>query len=141
MRLLLDQNLSPRLLSVIADLYPGSTHVRQVNLQAADDDTMWQFRDLGGQVPSDLRHGGLGKHRTKEAKLAEDQETQTGNGSVFSGRATQILQGELSRSTQAFHLGGEPWHEEHPGTEQHRSIEVNHCQGVSFAEPIFLAQG
>ncbi len=43
MRLLLDQNLSPRLLAVIADLYPGSTHVRQVNLQAADDDTVWQY--------------------------------------------------------------------------------------------------
>ena len=27
-------------------------------------------------------------------------------GSVFSGRATQILQGQLSRSTEAFHFGG-----------------------------------
>jgi predicted nuclease of predicted toxin-antitoxin system len=42
-RLLLDQNLSPRLLAVIADLYPGSTHVRQVNLQAADNDTVCQY--------------------------------------------------------------------------------------------------
>ena len=39
MRLLLDQNLSPRLLTLLADLYPGSTHVREVGLQAADDDT------------------------------------------------------------------------------------------------------
>lgn len=43
MKLLLDQNLSPRLLTVIADLYPGSTHVREVGLQAADDDTVWRY--------------------------------------------------------------------------------------------------
>jgi hypothetical protein len=36
------------------------------------------FRELGGQVPSDLRHGGLGKHQTKEAKLAEDQDRVAG---------------------------------------------------------------
>jgi hypothetical protein len=27
--------------------------------------------ELGGQIPSDLRHGGLGDHQTKEIKLAE----------------------------------------------------------------------
>lgn len=43
MRLLLDQNLSPRVLTVLADLYPGSTHVREVGLQAADDDTIWRY--------------------------------------------------------------------------------------------------
>ena len=32
------------------------------------------LRELGGQVPSDLRHGGLGEHQTKEAKLAEHQD-------------------------------------------------------------------
>jgi hypothetical protein len=31
------------------------------------------LRELGGQIPSDLRHGGLGKYKTKEAKLAENQ--------------------------------------------------------------------
>ena len=43
MRLLLDQNLSPRLLSSLADLYPGSTHVREVGLATADDDTVWAY--------------------------------------------------------------------------------------------------
>ena len=43
MRLLLDENLSPRLLTSLADLYPGSTHVREVGLQAADDDAVWQY--------------------------------------------------------------------------------------------------
>ena len=43
MRLLLDQNLSPRLLATLAALYPGSTHVREVGLQTADDETVWQY--------------------------------------------------------------------------------------------------
>lgn len=43
MRLLLDQNLSPRLVPALGDLYPGSTHVREVGLQAADDDTVWRY--------------------------------------------------------------------------------------------------
>jgi predicted nuclease of predicted toxin-antitoxin system len=42
-RLLLDQNLSPRLVGVLQDLYPGSTHVREVGLASADDDAVWTF--------------------------------------------------------------------------------------------------
>jgi predicted nuclease of predicted toxin-antitoxin system len=42
-RLLLDQNLSPHLLAALADLYPGSTHVREVGLQVADDETVWRY--------------------------------------------------------------------------------------------------
>ena len=47
----------------------------------------------------------------------------------------------LSRSTEALHLGSEPWHDEHFGAEEHRSIQVDDRQGVSLTEPIFLAQG
>ena len=43
MRLLLDQNLSPRLVAALADLYPGSTHVREVSLAAAYDDAVWRY--------------------------------------------------------------------------------------------------
>lgn len=50
MRLLLDQNLSPRLLDVLADLYPGSTHVRDVGLQAADDEAVWTYAAREGFV-------------------------------------------------------------------------------------------
>ena len=32
MKLLLDHNLSPRLVSILRDLYPGSVHVREVQL-------------------------------------------------------------------------------------------------------------
>jgi predicted nuclease of predicted toxin-antitoxin system len=42
-RLLLDQNLSPRVLTLLGDLYPGSTHVREIGLQAADDNTVWRY--------------------------------------------------------------------------------------------------
>jgi predicted nuclease of predicted toxin-antitoxin system len=42
-RLLFDQNLSPRLLTLLADLHSGSTHVRNEGLQAADDDTVWEY--------------------------------------------------------------------------------------------------
>jgi len=47
-RLLLDQNLSPRLLIALADHYPGSTHVREVGLRDADDDTVWQYAAAHG---------------------------------------------------------------------------------------------
>ena len=43
MRLLFDQNLSPRLLPILADLYGGSTHVRNEGLEAADDDAVWAY--------------------------------------------------------------------------------------------------
>jgi Domain of unknown function (DUF5615) len=42
-RLLLDQNLSPRLVRALADLFPGSTHVRDVGLSRATDDAVWNY--------------------------------------------------------------------------------------------------
>ena len=48
MKLLFDQNLSPRLVGLLADLFAGSLHVAQVGLGRADDDTIWRFaRDRG----------------------------------------------------------------------------------------------
>ena len=43
MRLLLDENLSPRLARALADLCPGSIHVRDVGLAAASDDEVWTY--------------------------------------------------------------------------------------------------
>jgi predicted nuclease of predicted toxin-antitoxin system len=40
MRLLLDQNLSPRLNELLADLFPGSMHVKDVGLESATDDSV-----------------------------------------------------------------------------------------------------
>ncbi len=43
MRLLFDQNLSPHLVGLLTDLFPGSLHVRDVGLQSADDETVWAY--------------------------------------------------------------------------------------------------
>lgn len=43
MKLLLDQNISSRVLDAIAPLYPGSGHVRHFGLEWADDDTVWEY--------------------------------------------------------------------------------------------------
>lgn len=47
-RLLLDQNLAAGLVRRIADIYPGSAHVRDVGLVTADDEAIWQFAATHG---------------------------------------------------------------------------------------------
>jgi predicted nuclease of predicted toxin-antitoxin system len=48
MKLLFDQNLSHRLAKALAELFPGSTHVRDVGLSSADDSAVWVFARDGG---------------------------------------------------------------------------------------------
>ena len=43
MRLLFDQNLSHRLLAALADLFPGSLHVRLLGMDKADDLAIWNY--------------------------------------------------------------------------------------------------
>ena len=43
MKLLFDQNLSPRLVTRRADLYPNATHVADVGLDTANDRTVWDY--------------------------------------------------------------------------------------------------
>lgn len=43
MKLLFDQNLSHRLVSSLAAEYPGSIHVRDVELSTADDQVVWNY--------------------------------------------------------------------------------------------------
>src|SRR5262245_34831953 len=43
MKLLFDENLSPQLVRLLADLFPDSQHVRDVGLQAADDSVIWKY--------------------------------------------------------------------------------------------------
>lgn len=50
MKLLFDQNLSPRLPSILADLYPDSVHVREVGLRDAQDTDIWDYARLNGFV-------------------------------------------------------------------------------------------
>jgi predicted nuclease of predicted toxin-antitoxin system len=48
MKLLFDQNLSHRLVDRLDDLYPQSTHVRDVELQRATDQEVWEFAEEEG---------------------------------------------------------------------------------------------
>ena len=43
MKLLFDHNLSPRLVNRLADIYPGSNHLFNLNLDTAEDSFVWQY--------------------------------------------------------------------------------------------------
>jgi predicted nuclease of predicted toxin-antitoxin system len=43
LKLLFDQNLAPRLVRSLADIYPDSLHVREVGLAEADDKEVWEY--------------------------------------------------------------------------------------------------
>jgi len=49
-KLLLDQNLSPRLVQSLAEIYPGTSHVREVGLHAAEDEAVWAYAAAHGFV-------------------------------------------------------------------------------------------
>jgi predicted nuclease of predicted toxin-antitoxin system len=42
-RLLFDENLSPRLVRLLADVYPDSVHVHELGLGTANDTTIWRI--------------------------------------------------------------------------------------------------
>jgi predicted nuclease of predicted toxin-antitoxin system len=48
LKLLFDQNLAPRLVAQLAELFPGSKHVRDAGLAAADDVAVWEYAKAGG---------------------------------------------------------------------------------------------
>lgn len=50
MKLLLDQNLSPKLVKRLADLFPDSSHVQAAGMDCASDDQVWVFARLNGFV-------------------------------------------------------------------------------------------
>ena len=50
MKLLFDENLSPRLTRLLVDLFPNSIHVRDVGLKAAEDPLVWDHAKNNGLV-------------------------------------------------------------------------------------------
>jgi predicted nuclease of predicted toxin-antitoxin system len=50
MKLLFDQNLSPRLPGLLADIFPDSVHVRQLGMQQVPDTRIWDYAKLNGFV-------------------------------------------------------------------------------------------
>ena len=63
MKLLFDQNLSPRLVRLLAVEFPGSQHVRDAGLVAAPDPAVWAYAAAQGLVivskDSDFQHRAL----------------------------------------------------------------------------------
>jgi predicted nuclease of predicted toxin-antitoxin system len=43
--LVLDQNLSFRLIALLSDIFPGARHVRTVGLASADDESVWAYAE------------------------------------------------------------------------------------------------
>ena len=43
MKLLFDQNLSPKLVKRLADLYPGAAHLDPLGMGQADDTVVWNY--------------------------------------------------------------------------------------------------
>ncbi|MCE2502698.1 MAG: DUF5615 family PIN-like protein [Chlorobi bacterium] len=43
MKFLFDQNLLPRLVVLLEDIYPGSLHVRDVRLHDSSDTLIWEY--------------------------------------------------------------------------------------------------
>ena len=50
MKLLLDENLSPRLAPLLASQYPGSTQVELLGLRGATDTTVWERAKSEGYI-------------------------------------------------------------------------------------------
>jgi predicted nuclease of predicted toxin-antitoxin system len=48
MSLLFDENLSHQLVGLLADVFPGSAHVRDLGLAAAEDEEIWTYAAAKG---------------------------------------------------------------------------------------------
>lgn len=48
MKLLFDENLSPRLPELLEEIYPGSVHVRDCGLKQASDTAVWEYAKSQG---------------------------------------------------------------------------------------------
>jgi predicted nuclease of predicted toxin-antitoxin system len=48
MKLLFDENLSPKLVDRLADLFPDSAHVDRLGLGSASDETIWHYAQQHG---------------------------------------------------------------------------------------------
>ena len=50
MKLLLDENLSDRVIPRVIDLYPNSEHVKTLSLISTDDALIWEYAKANGFV-------------------------------------------------------------------------------------------
>jgi predicted nuclease of predicted toxin-antitoxin system len=47
-KLLLDENVSDRIVQQIIDLFPDSTHVKHIGLKEAEDSVVWRWAKHNG---------------------------------------------------------------------------------------------
>lgn len=50
MRLLFDENLSPRLVITLADMFPDSAHVDRVGLGSESDSLIWEYAKINNYI-------------------------------------------------------------------------------------------
>jgi len=50
MKLLFDENLSPKLPHLLEDIFPGSAHVRDCGLKGRADDVIWRYANTKGFI-------------------------------------------------------------------------------------------
>lgn len=76
MSLLLDENLSPRLLQRLASLFPGLIHVRDIGLKQASDEMIWDWakRNSYTIVTTDGDFAALSGHRGWPPKVIHLEE-------------------------------------------------------------------
>lgn len=48
----IDENLSPRLVSVLSAHWPKSAHVESINMRGATDEAIWSFARDHGNAPT-----------------------------------------------------------------------------------------
>ncbi len=96
MKLLVDENLPPRLAVELADLFPLSTHVREVGLGGTEDSLLWEFAKNAGYafLTKDKDFANLSIARGFPPKVVL---LQTGNCS--SSEVASLLRGNAIRLT------------------------------------------
>lgn len=50
MKLLVDENLSPKLPRLLETLFPGSSHVRDCGLKGSSDEDVWHYARANGFI-------------------------------------------------------------------------------------------
>lgn len=63
MKLLFDENLSPKLPGLVTKIFPGSMHVRDCGLRGHSDESVWEYAQTNGftiiSKDSDFQQRGL----------------------------------------------------------------------------------
>jgi predicted nuclease of predicted toxin-antitoxin system len=100
MKLLFDQNLSPKLTTHLADLFPGSNHVQSLGLDCAADDQIWEHCRLNGFtiVTKDEDFSDLSVVRGSPPKVLW---LQTGN--CTTGRVATLIRDHFADIEAFFH--------------------------------------